>query len=88
MTEVLITLLMRIIQILGLACTLFITLTLLASKQWDWLMDKYPFTKVPIFVILFGFIVRLWFLGYTDFTDIANCIGGLFDVEPITKFKQ
>lgn len=84
----LIYILMRAIQILGLLCALFITMTLLNSKQWDWLMKKYPLVKIPIFIILFGFLVRLWFLGYTDFTDIANRIGGMFGVEPISKFNK
>lgn len=86
--EFLIYLLMKIIQLFGLACSLFITMTLFDSKQWDWLMEKNPITKVPILIIFFGFLVRLWFLGYTDFTDAANWIGDLFGIEPISKFNQ
>lgn len=86
--EFVIHLLMKIIQVLGLACSLFITMTLLNSKQWDWIMDKYPIMKVPICIMLFGFLVRLWFLGYTDFTDVANWLGALLGQEPISKFNQ
>ena len=69
--------------VLGVLWMLFITTIILHSKIPDSVINKIPFIKIPLVLLLLIFIVRIWFVAMSDIQDIVNFVFGVFSCNPI-----
>lgn len=74
---------MFISVVLCILWMVFITLTIVRSKFPDTVINKISFLKIPILLLLFVFIARMWYVAIFDIQDLVNAIFGLFGCTPI-----
>lgn len=70
-------------MILGVLWMLFVTIVITHSKVPDSVIGKFPLLKIPLIVLLFVFIARIWFMTMFDIQDMVNYVFGLFGCNPL-----